>query len=78
MIIGIIVCGSNLFFYCYFGQLATVSYTKIADCLFESELYNQSTDYQKNLVLMIRIAQKATYYHGFGVAYLNLDTFGRV
>lgn len=69
---------SDLFFYCYFGRLATESYEKLADCLFESNWLDLTIELQKYLALMIANMQKPLYYHGFGVANLDLETFKKV
>lgn len=78
MMFGLIFCAANIFLYCYFGQLATDSYIKMADCLFESKWYNQPLSYQKNLIVMIQNAQQTIHYHGFNIAYLNLNNFCKV
>lgn len=69
---------ANLFIYCYFGKMAIESYAKMADCLFECNWHELSPDLQKYLVIMIANAQKPTYYHGFELAVLNLETFTKV
>lgn len=69
------VATSSLFAYCYFGKLATDNFTKMADCLYESKWYESSIKAQKCFVLMIQNMQKPLYYHGFGIAILNLKTF---
>lgn len=66
---------SNLFLYCFFGKLATESFEKSAECLYECNWQDLSVKLQKYLVLMIANSQKPLHYHGFGVAILNLQTF---
>lgn len=66
---------SNLFLYCYFGKLATDSYKEMADSLYEVNWHELPIELQKYFVLMIANTQKPLYYHGFGVATLNLETF---
>ncbi|XP_055305901.1 odorant receptor 22c-like [Sitodiplosis mosellana] len=75
MLFGVFVSGTNLFVYCFFGKLATESYTKIADCLYEANWREVSIDLQKYIIVMIQNAQRPLYYHGFGIAVLNLETF---
>lgn len=69
---------SALFIYCYFGKLATESYAKMSDCVFEMVWYEQPYELRKYFLLMITNMQKPIYYHGFGVATLNLETFVNV
>lgn len=68
----------NLFLYCYFGKLATDSYSKMSDCLYNMNWRKQPIKLQKYFVLMIQNIQKPVYYHGFDVATLNLETFLKV
>lgn len=72
------VSSSNLFIYCFFGKLATESYQKMADCLYESKWWELPVELQKYLLLMNMNMQRLLYYHGFEVAVLNLETFTRV
>lgn len=76
----IVLCigSSNLFLYCYFGKLATESYAKMSVCLFECNWRSLSVKLQKYIIVMIANAQLPMYYHGFGVAILNLETFTKV
>lgn len=66
---------SCLFFYCYFGELATASYENMSDCAFDMRWYEQPYQLQKCAILMIQNMQKPLHYHGFEMAYLNLSTF---
>lgn len=67
-----------LFGYCYFGKMATESYLKMADCLYGLNWHELDLKYQKYFVIMMANAQRPIYYHGFGVAILNLETFLKV
>lgn len=70
---------SNLFVYCYFGQLATESFEQMRDYLYEGlHWFKLTIKLQKYIVLMLLNMQKPIYYHGFGVALLNLRTFIQV
>lgn len=69
---------STIFVYCYFGKLATISYEKMPDRLFEMNWHEQPNELQKFFILMIANSQKPVYYHGFEVAKLNLETFVNV
>lgn len=68
----------NLFFYCYFAKLATESFLKMGDSLYESNWTELPFELQKYLIVMIGNMQLPMYYHGFGVAVLNLETFTSV
>lgn len=72
------VSGLNLFVYSYFGHGANVTHMEISDCFFESEWFNLPFYLQKYFVIIIANAQRPLYYHGFGVAFINLNTFIRV
>lgn len=50
----------------------------MADCLYDTNWQKLPIRLQKYVVLMIGNAQKPLYYHGFGVALLNLETFNGV
>lgn len=69
---------SNLFVYCYFGKMATESYEKMGDCLYESNWIELSPKLQKYLVIIIGNTHKPVYYSGFGLVVLNLLTFNKV
>lgn len=68
----------NLFMYCYFGRVATESFENMADTLYESNWRELPNGLQKYFILMIACMQQPLYYHGFNVAYLNLQTFCKV
>lgn len=69
---------SNALLYCYFGKIATESYEKMHDYLFKLKWYKLPIATQKYFILMAANMQKPLCYHGFGVLYLNLETFTRV
>lgn len=66
---------SVIFIYCVFGKLATESLLSMSDRLYESNWCELPVDFQKHFILMIQNTQKPLFYHGFGVAVLNLETF---
>lgn len=68
----------NLFFYCFYGKSATEYYLNFADLLFQSKWYELPNKLQKSIIIMIGNAQQPLYYHGFNIAYLNLETFTNV
>ena len=74
----LVVAMSNLFLYCLFGKLATESHLKMSDCVYNLYWYKLPTHLQKYVVVMIQNMQQPRYFHGFGVIYLNLETFTSV
>lgn len=67
-----------LFLYCYDGAVATDSFEKMADALYEVNWQDLPIELQKYFVIMIGNAQRPRYYHGFNVAILNLQLYTRV
>lgn len=78
MIVSTSISSSNLFLYCYNGQLASDRYLAMANILFESKWYCLPLEMQKYFLLMIGNAQQNLYYHGFDLARLNLQTYCQV
>lgn len=72
------VSSTNLFFYCFFGMVATESYEKMAECIYESDWTELPVKLQKYILLMIGNAHRPLYYDGFGLAILRLQTFQNV
>lgn len=68
----------NLLLYCYFGKMATESFEKMSDCVYELNWQVLPINLQKYILIMIINMQKSLYYHGFEVAVLNLNTYLRV
>lgn len=68
----------TLFFYCYFAVSATNSFLRMADCLYECNWYEVPVDLQKAFIVMIQNIHQPIYYHGFGIVFLNLETFTKV
>lgn len=68
----------NLFLFCFFGTLGTESFERMADYLYESNWFEMPIRLQKNIIMMIQNAQKPIYYHGFGMAILQMGTFSNV
>lgn len=58
--------------------MATKSFEKMADSLYDCMWYGLDEKLQKYILIMITNAQKPIYYHGFGVAVLVLETFTKV
>lgn len=69
---------SALFLYCYFGDMASESYKKISDCVYNMGWYELQPRLQKYFPLVIANMQKSLFYYGFGIISLDLRTFTRV
>lgn len=69
---------ANLIVYCFYGKMANESFAKMSYCLYESNWKKLPIQLQKQYVVMIANAQWPIFYHGFGIAILNLETFTRV
>lgn len=69
---------ADIFVYCYFGKIATYSFSKMADLLYELNWNELPIRHQKYVILMIANMQRPLYYHGFHVITLNLETFTKV
>lgn len=69
---------SNLFLYCYFGELATESFEKMYHSLNDIIWYKLPIELQKYYILMAANMQIPLHYHGFGIAILNLQTMIKV
>lgn len=66
---------SNMFIYCFFGRLATDSFAKMADRLYEANWQVLPIELQKYFILMIANMQVPLEYSGLGIIVLNLETF---
>lgn len=67
-----------LFLFCCFGRLLTEKYERMPDCLYESKWNELPIELQKFYVIIIGVSQRPLFYHGFGMIYLNLQTFTQV
>lgn len=68
----------NIFLYCYFGKMASESFEKVADCIYDANWPNISVKLQKDVLIMLSNTQRPLSYDGFGVLVLNLQTFTSV
>lgn len=73
--IALLIGLSNLFVYCYFGKLATDSFFKMSDCLYNANWHALPIKLQKYFILMIQHSQQPLSYHGFKMVIFNLETF---
>lgn len=67
-----------LFFFCYYGKIATDSYAAYGDCVYNMDWIDYPNDLKRYMILIISDAQIPRRYHGFGMAYCNLQTFSKV
>lgn len=58
--------------------MATDSFDKMCDCLFECKWFECHTDMQKYFILLMVNAQRPLQYDGSGIIILNLQTYGKV
>lgn len=58
--------------------MASESYEKLTNCLYESNWIDLSTQLQKSFLILITNTQIPLFYHGFGMVDLNLQTFSKV
>lgn len=54
----------NLFLFCYFGKLATESYGKMANCLYDGNWQDLVAPLQKYFIVMMADAQRPVHYTG--------------
>lgn len=78
VILEIFICASQMFLYCYFGQLATDSFQNLDDFLFDLNWFNFSIEQQKCINLILLNSQKPLIYHGFGIVKLDLQSYTKV
>lgn len=58
--------------------MASESFENMSDVLYEANWQGMPSNLQKYFVVMIGNGQRTLFYHGFGIAVLNLETFARV
>lgn len=73
-----VITFSTLFLFCFFAKMGTENFLKMGDCLYDSNWHELPVNLQKYLILIIGNMQIPIHYHGFGLAYLNLETFAKV
>lgn len=69
---------TNLFVYCYFGDMATTSFAQMSAELYKSNWEQLPVKLQKYLILMIRNTQRPLYYDGFRLVVLDMKTLAKV
>lgn len=69
---------AEMFVYCYCGKMSTESHSAYADYLYETNWTHLPVTLQKYYILMLSNSQPAIHYHGFGLMYLNLESFLKV
>lgn len=78
MLLLLTTCSAIIFLYCFFGKMAHDSFEQMSDCLYECDWHVFSYDVKRHILFMITNIQRPLYYHGFGVAILELETFVKV
>lgn len=64
MVVAASVGMSNLFIYCYFGEMATEYFKRMSNCLYQSEWEALPVELQKYFVVMIANTQIPMFYSG--------------
>lgn len=67
-----------MFFYCYFGKLASISFEQMTDHVFQMNWQDLPVKLQKYFILLIANMQKPLFYYGGGIVILDLSTFVNV
>lgn len=78
ILLGTSISFFNIFACCYGGQIANDSYAEMANYLFESSWQTLPLNLRKYLIIMITNAQKPLFYHGLGLAIVDLQNFTNV
>lgn len=66
---------TNLYIYCFCGEMATGSFAQMTNALFEANWPRLHPRLQKYVLLMLANMQQPIYYNGFGIVVLELNTF---
>lgn len=79
LVVVLVVGIANLFAFCWYGKQATDSFGNMTNLLYEEANWQDlSIQLRKYLIFMIQNTQRPLFYHGFGIAILNLETFLKV
>lgn len=78
LLMSVCVAMSILLIYCFGGKFATDQFQRMFDCLYDLNWPELPFKLQKYIILMFSSMQRPIYYHGFGVVYLDLNTFTQV
>lgn len=69
---------TNLYFYCYGGDVATRNFAQYADSLFNVDWYKTPNHLQKFFILMIAETQRPLRFEGYRIIDINLNAFTNV
>lgn len=58
--------------------MTTESFAHMCDCIYDLNWPHLSIALQKSIIMMIKSMQKPTFYHGFKIVTLDLNTLIRV
>lgn len=78
LVMAVFVAMTNLFLYCYFGEMASECYVGMAKTLYESNYFALPIHLQKRILFITLNMQQPIYYHGSKISVLNLPTFAAV
>lgn len=78
LLVATVIGLSTLTFYFYFGTVATESFEKMSESIFEMNWPRLPQRLQKHVILMIANMQNTLYYHGCQILVLEFGTFVRV
>lgn len=67
-----------IFPFCFYGKLATESFDKMTDVIWDLNWLVLPLALQKYIILLLANMQMTMYYHGFEIITLDLNTFVRV
>ncbi|KAJ3665324.1 hypothetical protein Zmor_000824 [Zophobas morio] len=68
----------EIFFYCYFGDLATEKSEKIFYAAFKSSWYNSGHVFNKNLFTFMQMVQQPIVIYSFNIFPVNYETFKKI
>lgn len=73
-----LVSSTTLFFYCYYGKMASDSLSEMTESFYECNWHEFHLKYVKYFIIAIANAQKTMHFHGAHFVNLHLETFKNV
>lgn len=68
----------TLFLYCYFGSLATDSFSRISDCVYDSRWYELPTELKIYPIMILGNSHLPLRFYGHKIISINLETYKKV
>lgn len=68
----------TLFLYCFFGSLATDSFSRISDCVYDSRWYELPTELKIYPIMILGNSHLPLRFYGHKIVSMNLGTFQKV